>query len=279
MCSRWQTWRLKSSCAGTHKKDFQKMASGLTKQPKYQWILLLGLLLLILTGIVYRFSWVNWNQDTSLHPDEYGLTNTITQLQIPKNISDYFNTRLSSISPYIKYDLAGQAIADGPDNRLRWGQWPIILIRALAEMTGNTGYNELRLMGRVLSALLDTLTLLLTFLIGRRLYNPWVGLLGAALSSLAVMQIQQSHFMTVDNYAVFFTALTLYAAVRIAKQPPTIRMLNPEIPANAPYRIDGRAAGWYVLFGISFGMALTSKVNLLPLAGMVLVPPSSALQT
>src|SRR5450759_3052980 len=247
------------------------MPFGLPKQPKYHLAILIGLIFLIFTGIVYRFSWVNWNQDANLHPDEYGLTNTLTQLNFPKSVSDYFNTRISPISPYQKYEISGQSISDGPDNRMRWGQWPIILIRGLAEITGNTGYNELRIMGRYLSAILDTLTLLLTFLIGRRLYNYWVGLLGAALSSLAVMQIQQSHFMTVDNYSVFFTALTMDAAVRIAQQPPAIRLQNRDNPAYAPYRIDRRAIKWYLFFGISFGMALTSKINLFPLGGMVLI--------
>ncbi len=111
-------------------------------------------------------------------------------------MADYFNTRISPISPYQKYDLDGNPTVSGPDNRMRWGQWPIILIRAAAELTDNTGYTELRLMGRSLSALADTLSLLLIFLIGRRLYSTRTGLLAAALSALAVMQIQQSHFMT-----------------------------------------------------------------------------------
>jgi hypothetical protein len=43
------------------------------------------LIALIVFGVILRFSWNNWNQGTSLHPDEYGLTNTLTQLQMPEN--------------------------------------------------------------------------------------------------------------------------------------------------------------------------------------------------
>ena len=238
---------------------------------KYQLVLSTSLLILIFVGVIYRFNWIDWNQGTNLHPDEYGLTNTLTQLHFPKSLTEYFNTRISPISPYPKYDLMGQALMDGPDNRMRWGQWPIILIRGLAEITGNTGYNELRIMGRYISALIDTLTLLLTYCIGRSLYNHWVGLLGASLSSLAVMQIQQSHFMTVDNYAVGFAALTMFTAVRIAQQPPTIRQQKTNHPTHDRYQIHWPAVGWYLLFGVSLGMTLTSKINLLPLAGMLLV--------
>ncbi len=224
------------------------------------------LLTLIVLGVGYRFAWVNWNQDAQLHPDEYGLTNTLTALRLPASLGDYFNTRIAPLSPYNKYNPDGSLLANGPDNRMRWGQLPMILIRAAAEATGNTGYSELRLLGRRLSALADSLALLLLYLIGRRLYGHRAGLLAAALSALAVMQIQQSHFMTVDNFGTFFTMLALYAAVRIAGLPPLAR------PADgSAYRFIPAAAGWFALFGAAAGMALACKVNLLPLTGMVVV--------
>jgi len=240
-------------------------------------LLSLFLLTLIALGVYFRFNWVNWNQDTDLHPDEYGLTSTITRLAMPKSLEDYFNTRLSPLSPYQKYDLNGQATDPGPDNRMRWGQWPITIIRWSAETSealcnqintigkityapndqssfcatpNKTGYRDLRLLGRQLSALADALALLVLFFIGRRLYNWKVGLLAAALSALAVMQIQQSHFMTADSFAVLFTACTIYCAVRVAQ------------------RGDWK---WYAFFGVAFGMAMSSRINLLPLAGILLV--------
>jgi hypothetical protein len=238
----------------------------------FQIALALLLSLLIMIGISYRFRWMDWSEGTHLHPDEYGLTNTITQLRLPDNLGDYFNTRISPLSPYQKYDEAGQVVASGPDNRMRWGQWPIILIRAVSEAAETTGYGELKMTGRYLSALADSLALLLIFLIGRRLYGPLVGLAAAALSSLAVMQIQQSHFMTADSFAVFFAALSMYFAVVIAQTVPVARPpAGPEGTPPGPYRIRWAALGGYVLFGLALGMALASRINLLPLAGMVLV--------
>ncbi|MAT44976.1 MAG: hypothetical protein CL609_21800 [Anaerolineaceae bacterium] len=223
---------------------------------------------LILTGILFRFYGANWNQDANLHPDEYGLTNTLTQLSFPKTVQDYFNTRISPLSPYHKYDQTGQFLSNGPDNRMRWGQWPIILIRGFAELTGNTGYNEIRIMGRILSAIFDALTVLLIFLIGRKLYGRRVGLLAAALSALAVMQIQQSHFMTVDNFAVFFSTLAMFAGVQIKQHPPVKRTDGGQ---TQHHQFDLAGLKWYVLFGVSFGMAIASKINLVPLGGMLLI--------
>ncbi len=284
----------------------------------------LFLLLLILAGVAYRFSRVDWSQGTNLHPDEYGLTGTLTQLRLPTSLAGYFNTRISPLSPYQKYNILGLSVANGPDNRLRWGQWPLILLKAGAELTGNTGYGEQRLLGRQMSALADVISLLFIFLIGARLYNPKVGLLAAALSALAALQIQQSHFMTVDNFAVMFTVLAMYAAVRVAQRPVVVRTSGtgasqfsgeisqpPAPPRNgeggkrkwgvfaafrrknspnllvfspfpsgkgvggigphpkAKYVPDWAALGWYAAFGVLFGMAVASKVNLLPLGGMV----------
>ncbi|MGD8603482.1 MAG: hypothetical protein PVF49_02800, partial [Anaerolineales bacterium] len=113
------------------------------------------LVILILVGVFYRFDWSDWHQGTNLHPDEYGLANTLVQLEPPDSWADYINTRLSPFSPYNKYDEAGNLTSGGPDNRMRWGQWPIILIRLTAEWSGQTGYDQIRVWGRQLSALAD----------------------------------------------------------------------------------------------------------------------------
>ena len=226
-------------------------------------------LLLIVTGMILRFSWVNWSEGTNLHPDEYGLTNTLTQLSIPDSFQDYFNTRISTISPYNKYEKNGSLLFNGPDNRMRWGQWPIILLRYAGEIAGSTGYDEIRLLGRRLSACADLLTILFLFLTGSKLYGTKFGALAAGLSSLAVMQIQQSHFMTVDNFAALFTAISLYACVQISKTPLLRRARKQN--GQEVLSVNQAVWKWILLFGISFGMAMASKINLLPIGGMLLI--------
>ncbi len=76
------------------------------------------------------------------------------------------------------------------------------------------GYSGAQLIGRSISALADVLTILVLFLLGRRLYGRWVGLLAAALYAVAVFPIQQSHFWTVDAFTTFWVTLALYFAVR-----------------------------------------------------------------
>jgi YYY domain-containing protein len=238
---------------------------------------------LILAGVYFRFSGNNWSEGTYLNPDELGVNNVVSGIHLPASIGEYFNTRLSPVSPYVYYDAAGNPIGHGPDPAMVWGQWPSILIRATAEgLTGveekllpavndalkrgcgesttggcrpvefvdYTSYWHIQLLGRFLSALTDTITLLVLLAIGLRLYNRRVALLGTALSSLAVTQIQQSHFMTIDNFGVMFAALSMYSAVRAAQK--------------GGWR-------WYALFGCFYGMTLASRPNFAPLGAMILV--------
>ncbi|MBQ6508959.1 MAG: phospholipid carrier-dependent glycosyltransferase [Flexilinea sp.] len=229
------------------------------KLPEILLILIIGL------GVFFRFYNMNWDSGALLHPDEYGLTNTLTQLHMPSNLSDFFNTRIAPMSPYNKYDTNGETIANGPDNTMRWGQLPMLIIRTAAEALNRTGYQELRTLGRYISAIMDTGSIILLFVIARKLFDRKIALLASALFSLCVQSIQQSHFMTVDNFAVFFTMLTLLSAVQIAQGRYLYRS------ADGVYRMDRH--GWLAMlrFGLFLGMTISCKVNLAML-GVVLAP-------
>ncbi|MBQ4513797.1 MAG: phospholipid carrier-dependent glycosyltransferase [Anaerolineaceae bacterium] len=222
-------------------------------------------LVLIILGIGFRFYNMHWDSGALLHPDEYGLTNTLTQLHMPSSVSDYFNTRIAPMSPYNKYDINGETIANGPDNTMRWGQLPMLIIRTTAEALNQTGYQELRTLGRYLSAIMDVGSILILFVIGLKLFDRRTALLGSGLFSLCVQSIQQSHFMTVDNFAVFFTMLTLLSAVSIAQGNYLKR------DENGVYKMN--RSGWFAMmrFGLFLGMTICCKVNLAML-GLVLAP-------
>ncbi len=237
-----------------------------------QSILNIFLVLLIAGGIFLRFYNLEWDSGALLHPDEYGLTNTLTRLSLPRSFSEYFNTRLSPISPYDQYDIDGSKISDGPDNRMRWGQLPIMIIRSVAEALNRTGYLEMRLTGRALSALADVGTMLILFLIARLLLKQLTAaLLATVFYGYAVMAIQQAHFMTVDHFAVFFIMLTILAAVKISQadlfQRDDVGVLQP----------GPNGVKWFVLFGVFLGLAVASKINqavlgiVLPLAFFIAI--------
>ncbi|MFQ5856765.1 MAG: ArnT family glycosyltransferase, partial [Anaerolineae bacterium] len=188
------------------------------------------LFLILLAGAHFRFTGLDWDQGQRLHPDERFLTEVISSMSRPASVSEYFNTALSEWNPHnIGIDF------------FPYGTLPLFLVRFLGEVLRKTAEGEIYLVGRPLSGLFDLATVLLLFFIARRLYDIRVALLAAAFSAAAVLQIQQSHFMTVDTFATFFATLTFLFAVWVAE--------------------NGRTRD-YVLMGAALGLAVSSRINL-----------------
>ena len=90
-----------------------------------------------------------------------------------------------------------------------YGTLPLYLVRYVAEWVGMTGYDEVNLVGRFCSAVFDLGVVLLIYLIVLRVYRNYrMALMASAFSAFAVMQIQLSHYFTVDTFANFFIFLS-----------------------------------------------------------------------
>ncbi|MCE1254487.1 MAG: DUF2298 domain-containing protein [Anaerolineae bacterium] len=238
----------------------------------------LGLLaLVLLAGAYLRFIGVNWDDNQHLHPDERFLTMVETGLSPVNSISDYFNTETSSLNP---------------NNRgygfYVYGTLPIFIVRYIADALNQAGYDQVFLVGRYASGIVDLLTVFLVFLIVERLYRrPYMAVLAAAFSAFAVLQIQQSHYFTVDTFTNFFAFLAIYFAVYIATD---LSVKTNKLPSGLTENLDGEAAispegfqvrlpdwltkNWdsvinYVLFGMALGMALASKVSVYQIAALL----------
>ncbi len=118
-------------------------------------------------------------------------------------ISAYFDTAKSTLNPSV---VGYPAYV--------YGTLPLFIVHTLAEAFGNL--TSITLFGRQLSAFADLGTLVLLYFIVKRFYSRGIALLAASFSALSVMQIQQSHFYTTDNFATFFIMLSLLLASVIA---------------------------------------------------------------
>jgi hypothetical protein len=94
--------------------------------------------------------------------------------------------------------------------------------------------------GRIVSALLGTLTIFLAFLIGRALYGSAAGLLGALILAVLPLHSEHSHYDTPDVMVTFCATMTLLFAVYI-------------------YRSGARR--WYLWAGVATGLTLGAKYN------------------
>ncbi len=216
----------------------------------------LALTAILIFGAAVRLVGVNWDADQHLHPDERFLTMVETALSLPgsKTIGPaapptcakwggYFDTACSPLSPY-----------NHNFGFFVYGTFPIFLTRLVGDWLSLTGYGEIHLVGRVLSALFDLSTVALIFFLGRRMYDTRVGLLGALFLAASVLDIQQSHFFTVDTFTNVPILLAFWFALDIA---------------------DGASTrpGWlraFVFAGAVFGLALAGRINIAPFAAVLI---------
>jgi len=257
---------------------------------QWNWIYDLVFLLVLLGAAFLRLQGSNWGELQHQHPDEGFLTSVTYDIGLIGSKTETYPLPTTQTAPWrVNYasEFPDCTEWDGyfdtscsplnPHNRghafFAYGTLPLFMTRYLAEWTDQMG--NIKLFGRQLSALMDLMTIVLLYVISSRLYGKRVALLAAVFSSLAVMQIQQSHFYTSDLFTNFFIFLALYFAVEIVTGE-RIRLsanLDGSPGSHETSIVDGikrmikeRDFFLSALFGLAFGMALASKLNAAPLA-------------
>lgn len=260
------------------------------RNEKRAWVYdLLFILVLLLAGTL-RFTGVNWGEGQHQHPDELFLTGVLNSLRaqtcedalIPVDACPEEQRRWLTFGEYLDADTSPL----NPYNRgygfFVYGNLPMTLTRIAMEATGNDELGVSKFFARQMSALADVLTIFLLYFIVSRLYGRKVGLLASAFSSLAVMQIQQSHFFTADLFVNLFMFLALLFAVWILdrkrgdaedKRQETagegVKDENPLVPSQSALIIQLFKTPFLYLsigFGVALGMAMASKINAAALA-------------
>ena len=243
-------------------------------------VLITGILLtlILMAAAFMRFRGLFWGEYQYLHPDERFLVWVGTDISPVNTLGEYWDSATSSLNPHNR----GHGF-------YVYGTLPLYMARYAVEWVyGHSGFNEMTNAGRFLSAFADLLTVLFVYLIGTKAYDRRVGLLGAGLSAFAVLQIQQSHFFTVDTFTTLFTVAAVYFAVSIASnwgmpyrknQPeePIVQNMSEEKTAQdqgealsrSRKLIDSIKSPDFLLaigFGIALGFAAASKVSAAPVA-------------
>ncbi|MCL4395904.1 MAG: DUF2298 domain-containing protein, partial [Chloroflexi bacterium] len=215
------------------------------------WLAPILLVLILVFGAVVRLIGIDWDLDQHLHPDERFLTMVESSLTLPGQLDvtgpppsgcakwgGFFDTACSPLNPY-NHDFG----------LFVYGTFPIFITRIVGGWLDQTGYGQIFLVGRALSALFDLSTVLLIFFIGRRLYDTRVGLLGALFLAASVLDIQQSHFFTVDTFTNVPILIAFWYAMDIA---------------------DGKKWTAFLFAGCAFGIALAGRINIAPFVTVIL---------
>src|SRR6266436_3922140 len=204
----------------------------------------LALFGLTLLALALRLYGLNWDQGNSFHPDERQIMFHVTALSWPSSLTQLLDPVHSPLNPHF----------------FAYGSFPLYLLAALGNILTHFfptlgTFANLTLVGRVLSALFDSGSVLLTGWLGLLLSGDhtaerrqaWtLALLAAALVAFTPLQLQLSHFYAVDTMLLFFVILTLLACVAL-------------VDTEAPVR-------WSLVAGLGYGLALATKFSAAPLA-------------
>ena len=249
-------------------------------------LLLVGILV---TAGILRLTGLNWDEGQYIHPDEGHMRNTLSLIAWPDDLSLYFDTHRSPLN-----------VRNREGHQYSYGTLPLFLVRAAAErldeactespgpvtstaaaLLVGSDAAECRIgtftgvysavVGRALSALADLGTLVLVYLIGRRLYGEVAALIAAGFGAFTAFMIQQAHFFTVDSMACFFVTLVAFFSVRAAGvggggegEGSTDRPRGAKALARVRW-LD------FALAGIAVGLAAACKVSAATAALMVIV--------
>ncbi|MDE3228880.1 MAG: phospholipid carrier-dependent glycosyltransferase, partial [Chloroflexota bacterium] len=235
------------------------------------------LLLIALGALALRLYGVNWDANNHLHPDEREIVFRALCLNFPGQ------PRAGGCDPaYTGPNWLFSVHSPLNPHFFAYGSFPLYLLAAVAHglawLTGAThgafhpsdggtfdDFNHFTLVGRALSALFDTGSVIFAGLIARRLAGRWAGLLAAAFVAVIPFAVQVSHFYAVDTPTVCFILLTLWACVGLAQHAnrrPTATLAT----RKQLLRDSWQVWGWGLLAGMGFALAVASKVSAAPLA-------------
>jgi Dolichyl-phosphate-mannose-protein mannosyltransferase len=199
--------------------------------------------------LLLRLYGANFAQGNNFHPDERQILFHVVQLAWPKSLSQFLNPATSPLNPHF----------------FAYGSFPLYFLATVGNLLSHfsptiASFANLTLTGRVINALFDTGTILLIGWLGLLLTNDhtpgrkyaWsVALLAAALVAFTPLQVQLSHFYTVDTMLLFFVTLTVLACVAL-------------VDTDKPVR-------WSLIAGLGYGLALATKFSAAPLAVPLIV--------
>ena len=214
----------------------------------------------LLAGLALRTWNVQYDGGLNSHPDERSTTCFYAPtIGWPSSVDEFLDPQRSPLNP----------LWDRHNDRRRsftYGHFPLYLGvltgEALSSLAGPAGFlplsdRSIELMeradtacggvafaGRLMMALLDTLTIFLLFLLGRRLYGALGGLLAATLYAFTAQAVQLSHFFAMDPASSTFVVLTVYGGVLMVQE---------------------RSWRGVLLAGIGAGLAISSKFSALPI--------------
>ena len=252
-----------------------------------KWQELAWLVFILLAAAVLRFTGIDWDNYNHYHPDERYITWVATTIERPSSWQTALSPQESSFNPfYWPPDATSEGIEVGQDapRDFAYGHVPLylgVLATRLLEWGGPRllpifpedwlvtqdilngaeviEFRHLTAVSRALTALVDVGIVLLTYLLGRRLFSPAVGLLAAAFLAINVMHIQLAHFFISDPYQTFFTVTAVFFLVLAVEVSHRGHREKRDVERKPVRR--SLITGYWLLASLFIGLAVGSKFS------------------
>ena len=225
----------------------------LTLNGRLPWTLI-PLLLILALGLALRLHGLNWDSGFAFHPDERDIyMRSGCMFDLLTEASGWESCGYVKDQPLAEPGLAGLGAFLDPERSPLNPHWfplgsiliyVMVFFRSIIEVFADVNALDMRYAGRILSALADTGSIIMVYVLGRRMFGSGVGLLAAAFTAVAVIHVQNSHFYRPETFSVFFSLAAFWAMLRM---------------------VEKKRLQDSVLLGLMLGLALAPKVNVLPL--------------
>ncbi len=219
---------------------------------------------ILVVALALRLYGIDWDQGYGFHPDERSFYMRASDMLClltagPETDGPHCsaahlrsllsNEHLAGIEPGVPNLTTALSAERSPLNP-RWFPlgsvliYALVLARTVLEPFVDWGALDARFAGRTLAALADVGSVWLLYLIGRRMYGRWTGILAAALTAFAVIHIQHTQFYRPEPFTVLASLAAFWAMLRF---------------------LDTRRIWHATLLGLFVGLAIATKVSVAPI--------------
>ena len=181
----------------------------------------IALVAIILLGGLLRFYNLNWDQGHFFHPDERNIAGAVSKIRFFTQLNPHFFAYGGL--PHYLYRAVGEILAKLTDDPAWVSNWSLI-----------------NLVGRGVSAFVSSVSTLLVFLLGKKVFDKKTGLLAAFFTAFCVSLIQTAHYGVTESLLTFWGLLIALLSFKLLEKP---------IPKN------------YLVLGLVSGLAVGTKVS------------------
>ena len=186
------------------------------------------LALILAVALALRLNGLNWDDGFGFHPDERDIyMRSDCMYRVLANHPGFENCGYVQAQPETTPGLPSLEVFLDPERSPLNPHWfplgsvllyVLVYFRSIFELFTDISSMDMRYAGRAISALADVGSVLLVFLLGRRIYGAKIGLLAAGLTALAVIHIQNSHFYRPETFSALFTLASFWAIFRMLER-------------------------------------------------------------